>query len=115
MRMQVLPDGELIAHAVLAIDLISYAHDVPSNISPRLNSLPGSIYDDRYDIEAKACPNAITTTSQEGEIQLIAEDGKNNCVRFLGTIPNAQSLIHFYVFRFLGVQLSSRAYLTIAQ
>ena len=30
MRMQVLPDGELVAHAVLVIDLISYAYDVPS-------------------------------------------------------------------------------------
>jgi uncharacterized protein (TIGR03435 family) len=70
MRMQVLPDGELIAHAVLVIDLISYAYDVPSNPSPRLSSLPLWIYDDRYDIEAKASANAITTTSQDAEIQL---------------------------------------------
>jgi uncharacterized protein (TIGR03435 family) len=68
-RLQVLPDGELIAHAVLVIDLISYAYDVPSNPSPRLNSLPDWIYGDRYDIEAKASPNAITTTSQDAETQ----------------------------------------------
>ena len=70
MRLQVLPDGELIAHAVLVIDLISYAYDVPSNPSPRLNSLPDWIYGDRYDIEAKASPYAITTTSRDGETQL---------------------------------------------
>ncbi len=70
MRLQVLPDGELIAHAVLVIDLISYAYDVPSNPSPRLNSLPDWIYGDRFDIEAKASPSAITTASQDGETQL---------------------------------------------
>jgi hypothetical protein len=63
MRLQLLPDGELIAHAVLVIDLISYAYDVPSsNPSPRLNSLPDWIYGDRYDIEAEASPYAITTS-----------------------------------------------------
>jgi uncharacterized protein (TIGR03435 family) len=70
MRLQVLPDGELIAHAVLVIDLISYAYDVPSNPSPRLKSLPDWIYGDRYDIEAKASPNAIMRTSRDGETQL---------------------------------------------
>jgi uncharacterized protein (TIGR03435 family) len=70
MHLQVLPDGELIAHAVLVIDLISYAYDVPSNPSPRLNSLPDWIYGDRYDIEAKASPYAITTTSRDSETQL---------------------------------------------
>jgi uncharacterized protein (TIGR03435 family) len=70
MRMQVLPDGELVAHAVLVINLISYAYDVPSNPSPRLNPPPAWIYDDRYDIAAKASLNAITTTSQDAEIQL---------------------------------------------
>jgi len=69
-RMQVLPDGALIAHAVLVIDLISYAYDAPSNPSPRLNSLPDWIYGDRYDIDAKAPPYAITTTSKDGETQL---------------------------------------------
>jgi uncharacterized protein (TIGR03435 family) len=69
MRLQVLPDGELIAQAVLVIDLISYAYDVPSNPSPRLNSLPDWIHGDRYDIKAEASPNAITTTSSDGEIQ----------------------------------------------
>jgi uncharacterized protein (TIGR03435 family) len=70
MRLQVLPDGELIAHAVLIIDLISYAYDVPSNPSPRLNSLPDWAYGDRYDIEAKASPSAITTSSSDEETQL---------------------------------------------
>ena len=70
MHLQVLADGELIAHAVLVIDLISYAYDVPSNPSPRLNSLPDWIYGDRYDIEAKASPHAITTSSGDTETQI---------------------------------------------
>jgi uncharacterized protein (TIGR03435 family) len=70
MRLQILHDGELIAHAVLVIDLISYAYDVPSNPSPRLNSLPDWIYGDRYDIKAEAPPYAITMTSGDGETQL---------------------------------------------
>jgi uncharacterized protein (TIGR03435 family) len=52
------------------IDLISYAYDVPSNPSPRLNSLPDWIYGDMYDIEAKASPYAITTTSRDRETQI---------------------------------------------
>ena len=70
MRLQVLPSGELIGHSVLVIDLISYAYDVPSNPSPRLNSLPTWTYSNRYDIEAKASPSAITTTAQDSETQL---------------------------------------------
>jgi uncharacterized protein (TIGR03435 family) len=69
MRMQVSPDGELITQAVLVIDLISYAYDIPSNPSSRLQSLPAWTYDDRYDIDAKASANAITMTSQDGETQ----------------------------------------------
>ncbi|HEY0795814.1 MAG TPA: TIGR03435 family protein [Acidisarcina sp.] len=69
-RLQVLPDGELIAHAIPVIDLISYAYDVPSNPSPRLNSLPDWTYGDRYDIEAETSPNAIAPTSRDGETQL---------------------------------------------
>ncbi len=57
-RMQVLPDGDLIAHAVPVIELLSYAYDVPSNPSPRLNSLPGWTLRDSYDIEAEAPANA---------------------------------------------------------
>jgi uncharacterized protein (TIGR03435 family) len=70
MRLQVLPDGDVIAHAVLVIDLLSYAYDVPSNPSPRLNSLPDWTCGDRYDIEAKASPYAFTTTSRDAEAQL---------------------------------------------
>jgi len=68
-RMQVLPDAGLMAHDVLLIDLIAYAYDVPSNPSPRLKSLPDWIYNERYDIEAKASPDTIPT-SQDGESQL---------------------------------------------
>ncbi len=70
MRLRVLPDGELVAHAVLVVDLISYAYDVPSNPSTRLNALPDWTHGDRYDIEANASPNAIKTTFQDAEIQL---------------------------------------------
>ena len=39
-RMQVLPDGDLIASAVPVIRLLSDAYDVPVNASPRLSPLP---------------------------------------------------------------------------
>lgn len=70
MRLQVLPDGELIAHAVLVMDLISYAYDVPANPSSRLNGVPDWGNRDRYDIEAKAGPRRQTTASQDSETQL---------------------------------------------
>jgi hypothetical protein len=40
-RVQVLPNGDLIARAVPVIRLLSYAYDVPVNPSPRLSALPG--------------------------------------------------------------------------
>lgn len=70
MRLQVLPDGKLVAHAVLVIDLVSYAYDVPANPSPRLNALPAWSNRERYDIEAKAAPGAIHTASPDSEVQL---------------------------------------------
>lgn len=41
MRVQVLPNGDLIASAVSVITLLSYAYDVPANASP----LPSSRLD----------------------------------------------------------------------
>lgn len=58
-RMQVLPNGDLIATAVPVITLLSYAYDVPTNPSPRLSPLPGWTARERYDIEAKAPASAI--------------------------------------------------------
>ena len=60
MRMQILPNGDLIANAVPVIMLLSYAYDVPINPSPRLSPLPGWTVHEKYDIEAKAPANAIT-------------------------------------------------------
>jgi uncharacterized protein (TIGR03435 family) len=54
MRMQMLPDGDLVASAVPVILLISYAYDVPIDPSPRLSGLPDWAISERYDIEAKA-------------------------------------------------------------
>ncbi len=68
-RMQVLPDGDLIANAVPVIELLSYAYNVPSNPSPRLNSLPGWTLRDSYDIEAKAPANATAASFQDSEAQ----------------------------------------------
>ena len=69
MRLQVLPDGELIAHAVLVMDLVSYAYDVPANPSPRLSAVPDWSNRDRYDIEAKAAPGVINVASPDSEAQ----------------------------------------------
>jgi uncharacterized protein (TIGR03435 family) len=66
-RVQVLPNGDLIASAVPVITLLSYAYDVPVNPSPRLSPLPDWTVRERYDIEAKAPANAITSSLQDSE------------------------------------------------
>ena len=68
-RVQVLPDGDFMAHSVNTIGLLSYAYGVPSNPSPRLNALPGWAFDDRYDIEAKAPANTAAASSQDSDAQ----------------------------------------------
>jgi uncharacterized protein (TIGR03435 family) len=68
-RVQVLPNGDLIAHSVSALSLLSYAYGVPSNPSPRIKSLPGWTAKDRYDIEAKAAANTIAADSRDSEVQ----------------------------------------------
>jgi uncharacterized protein (TIGR03435 family) len=67
MRVQVLPNGDLIANAVPVIMLLSYAYDVPVNPSPRLSPLPDWTVRERYDIEGKAPANAITPSLQDSE------------------------------------------------
>jgi uncharacterized protein (TIGR03435 family) len=69
MRIQVLPDGDLIASAVPVIMLLSYAYDVPVNPSPRLSSLPDWASRERYNIEAKAPANAIPRGVQGSEVR----------------------------------------------
>ena len=66
-RVQVLPNGDLIASAVPVITLLSYAYDVPVNPSPRLSPLPDWTVSERYDIEGKAPANAITPSLQDSE------------------------------------------------
>src|SRR3989442_7674318 len=51
-RVQVLPNGDLIASAVPVVRLLSDAYDVTVNTSPRLSGLPS--WRETYDIEAKA-------------------------------------------------------------
>jgi uncharacterized protein (TIGR03435 family) len=68
-RVQVLPNGDLIASAVPVIALLSYAYDVPVNPSPRLSPLPGYTFRERYDIEAKAPANAIPPSLQDSEVR----------------------------------------------
>jgi uncharacterized protein (TIGR03435 family) len=68
-RVQVLPNGDLIASAVPVITLLSYAYDVPVNPSPRLSPLPGWTLREKYDIEAKARPNAIPPGLQDSEVR----------------------------------------------
>jgi uncharacterized protein (TIGR03435 family) len=68
-RVQVLPNGDLIASAVPVIRLLSYAYDVPVNPSPRLSALPDWTLVEKYDIEAKAPANAIPPGLQESEVR----------------------------------------------
>ncbi len=66
-RMQVLPNGDLIASAVPVIMLLSYAYDVPVNPSPRLSPLTDWALRERYDIEGKSPANAIAPSLQDSE------------------------------------------------
>ena len=66
-RVQVLPNGDLIASAVPVITLLSFAYDVPVNPSPRLSPLPDWTVRETYDIEGKAPANAITPSLQDRE------------------------------------------------
>jgi uncharacterized protein (TIGR03435 family) len=68
-RVQVLPNGDLIASAVPVITLLSYAYDVPVNPSPRLSPLPDWTPREKYDIEAKAPANAIPPSLQDSEVR----------------------------------------------
>ena len=67
MRVQILPNGDLIANAVPVIMLLSYAYDVPVDPSPRLSALPDWTIRERYNIEAKTIANAITPTLQDSD------------------------------------------------
>jgi uncharacterized protein (TIGR03435 family) len=67
MRVQVLPNGDLIASAVSLITLLSYAYEVPVNPSPRLSPLPDWTLLEKYDIEAKAPANAIPPNLLDSE------------------------------------------------
>jgi uncharacterized protein (TIGR03435 family) len=67
-RMQVRPNGDLIANAVPVIQLLSYAYEVPVNPSPRLSRLPDWTRE-TYDIEAKAAANAIPPGLEDREVR----------------------------------------------
>lgn len=58
-RLQVLPNGDLIASAVPVGQLLNNAYGLPSNGSPRLSPLPNWTLTEKFDIEAKARANAI--------------------------------------------------------
>jgi uncharacterized protein (TIGR03435 family) len=69
MRMQILPNGDLIATAVPVVILLSFAYDVPVNPSPLVSPLPDWTVRERYDIEARAPANAIPPDLQESELR----------------------------------------------
>jgi uncharacterized protein (TIGR03435 family) len=68
-RVQLLPNGDLIASAVPLIRLLSDAYDVPVNPSPRLSPLPDWTLHEKYDIEAKAPANTIPPSLQGSEVR----------------------------------------------
>jgi len=68
-HVEVLHNGNLIAQNVTPIVLLTYGYDVPSNPSPRLHSVPGWAYADRFDIEAKAPANVSPAISPGNEAQ----------------------------------------------
>lgn len=58
-RLQMLPNGDLIASAVPVGQLLNSAYDLPGNGSTRLSPLPNWTLTEKFDIEAKARANAI--------------------------------------------------------
>jgi uncharacterized protein (TIGR03435 family) len=68
-RVQVLPNGDLIASAVPVITLLSFVYDVPVNPSPRISHLPEWTVRERYDIEAKAPVDTIPPSLRDGEVR----------------------------------------------
>jgi uncharacterized protein (TIGR03435 family) len=68
-RVQVLPNGDLLASTVPVITLLSFAYDVPANPSPRLSALPGWTLREKYDIQAKAPANAIPPNLEDSEVR----------------------------------------------
>jgi uncharacterized protein (TIGR03435 family) len=68
-RVQLLPNGDLIASAVPVITLLSYAYDVPVTPSPRLSPLPNWTLTEKYDIEARARVNAIPLSLPDSEVR----------------------------------------------
>jgi uncharacterized protein (TIGR03435 family) len=70
-RVQVLPNGDLIARSVSVATLLSSAYDVPFNGSPLLSPvLPDWTIGEKYDIEAKAPTNAIPLSGlQDSEVR----------------------------------------------
>jgi uncharacterized protein (TIGR03435 family) len=91
-RVQVLPNGDLIASAVPVGLLLSYAYDVPVNPSPRLSPLPDWTLHERYDIEAKAPANAAPPTPQDshmrGRIQQMMREVLANRFRLVMRVEN---------------------------
>jgi uncharacterized protein (TIGR03435 family) len=68
-RVQVLPNGDLIARAISVRALLSYAYDVPVNPSSRLSALPDWTAREAYDIEVKAPANAIPPSHQDRDVR----------------------------------------------
>lgn len=64
-RIRILPNGDMLASSVNAIELISEGYSVPANPSARLSALPSWVYTERYDIEAKASPTAKRVSPSE--------------------------------------------------
>jgi uncharacterized protein (TIGR03435 family) len=88
MRVQVLPNGDLIARAVPVTVLLSYAYDLPVNVmkssivsvagnritldadpSPRLSPLPDWTFRESYDIDVKAPTNAVPPSPQGSHVR----------------------------------------------
>jgi uncharacterized protein (TIGR03435 family) len=67
---KLLPNGDFIASAVSVVTLLSGAYDLPSNGSPRLTSiLPDWALREKYDIEAKAPPDALPPGPHDSEVR----------------------------------------------
>jgi uncharacterized protein (TIGR03435 family) len=73
-RVRVLLNGDLIGTSVNAITLISEGYGVSANPSERLSTLPPWVYNERYDIKAKAPFSAKQMNPSDGNTSKVVRE-----------------------------------------
>lgn len=68
-QFEVQANGDLNVRAFPVIRLVTYAYDLPSNPSSRINTLPDWTFSEKYDIDAKAPAGTIPPSLSDAEVR----------------------------------------------